>query len=718
MQPDAAENGAPRQRWKMEQSLHHDSQPNVALRALFAPASVALVGASNDTTKMGGLYFQHLRDTFSGRAFPVSRRGGVVQGVEAFTALSDLPIVPDVVFVAVPSQAAIEVTREAADLGVPFVVMHTAGFAEAGDHGVQAEAALVEYARERGTRIVGPNSMGSYGGETSANLLGLPRLTPGSVSFISASGTLIQMLAAGLTARGMGYRNVVGFENQADIHIYEYLQYCADDDGTRAIVIYMEGIRGETGRRFIDAMQHASKSKPVLVLRGATTAAGQRAALSHTASLVSPASLYAGLSLQAGIIELQDESEILPCLEAIERAPAAKSRRVAIVGEGGGLATLTSDAVETAGLDVRQFSQAVQDELKGLLGPLAGVGNPVDAVQASDASRQPMLTTILKDNPGSILRFGLFQDESEPRSFESVAEEASLLGEISRKFAVPIVVFSPEGDADDSRVALFRNVGIPVVRSARMAARVLSTLARDCPPVERLAPVTVRSGTPITALSEVEGLDVVAGLGLNVPARRVYSPSQLRDFEHVDYEFGAADVVLKAVVQGVHHKSDIGGVRIGVRGADQVREQALSMVEDIERSGHQVEAIIVMKQVKQASAELLLSGHRDASIGPLVTVGAGGIFTEVYRDIVSFAAPVSVEEAEHMLSALDCSVLFKGYRGRPAVDVKQLAANVAAFSAAFASSTDLIEVEINPVITGAHGSWAVDAIVVREVKRP
>ena len=520
---------------------------------------------------MGGLYFQHLRETFTGRAFPVSRKGGIVHGVEAFTTWSDLPIVTDVVFVAVPSQSAIEVTRQAADLGVPFVVLHTAGFAEAGDHGVEAEAALVEYARERGTRIVGPNSMGAYGGKTSANLLGLPKLTPGSVSFISASGTLIQMLATGLTSRGMGYRNVVGFENQADIHIYEYLQYCADDDGTRSIVIYMEGIRGGTGRQFVDAMQHASKKKPVLELRGGTTAAGQRAALSHTASLVSPASLYSGLSLQAGIIELQDESEILPCLEAIERAPAAKSRRVAVIGEGGGLATLTSDALETVGLEVRQFSEAVQDELKGLLGPLAGVGNPVDAVQAPDESRLPMLTAILKDSPGTILRFGLFQDESEPRSFESVAEEANQLGEVSRKFAIPIVVFSPEGDADDSRVALFRNAGIPVVRTATMAARVLSTLARDCPPIEHLASVAIHPNTPIMALSEVEGLDVVAGLGLNVPARRVYSSAQLRDLKHVDYEFGDTDVVLKAVVQGVHHKSDIGGVRIGGRGADRGR---------------------------------------------------------------------------------------------------------------------------------------------------
>jgi acetate---CoA ligase (ADP-forming) len=698
----------------MEQILNHDTR--FALRALFAPSSIAVVGASNDTAKMGGLYFQHLRETFTGRCFPISRRGAVVQGVEAFATLSKLPIVPDVVFVAVPSQAAIEVTREAADLRVPFVVLHTAGFAEAGKHGVEAEAALVDYARSRGTRIVGPNSMGTYGGETSANLLGLPQLSPGSVSFISASGTLIQMLGAGLTARGMGYRNVVGFENQADIHIYEYLQYCEADAGTRAIVVYMEGIRGETGRQFVDAMRAASKKKPVFVLRGATTSAGQRAALSHTASLVSPASLYAGLSLQAGIIELQDETEILPCLDAIERAPVATSRRVAVIGEGGGLATLTSDAMESAGLEVRQFSEAVQDELKSLLGPLAGVGNPVDAVQATDESRQAMLATILKDNPGSILRFGLFQDDSEPRSFESVAQEASQLGEISRKSAIPIVVFSPEGDADESRVALFRHAGIPVVRSARMAARVLSTLARGCSPVEHPASVAVRPGTSGMALSEIDGLDIVSGLGLNVPARRVYHPFQLRDFESVEYEFGDEAVVLKAVVQGVHHKSDIGGVRIGLRGADQVRDQALSMIEDIERLGHQVESVMVMRQVKQVGVELLLSGHRDRSIGPLVTVGSGGIFTEVYRDIISFAAPVSVEEAENMLLALDCSILFKGYRGRPAVNVKELAAQVATFSSAFAGSSDLLEVEVNPLIAGAQGSWAVDAIVVREDK--
>jgi succinyl-CoA synthetase beta subunit len=195
----------------------------------------------------------------------------------------------------------------------------------------------------------------------------------------------------------------------------------------------------------------------------------------------------------------------------------------------------------------------------------------------------------------------------------------------------------------------------------------------------------------------------------------VYTPSQLADIQRFEYPFGEFEVVLKAVVRGLHHKSDVGGVRLGVRGADEVRRQSAEMIEIIERqTGHRVDAILVMKQVKQVSAELLISAHRDESIGPVVTIGSGGIFTEIHQDVVSFAAPIAVEEAQRMLSALNCSALFQGYRGRPAVDLRELAECIAAFSSGFVAATDLVEVEVNPLIVGAHGPLAVDAIVVRK----
>lgn len=677
-----------------------------------------MIGASNDTAKMGGLYFRHALESFEGAVYPVTRRGGVVQGVDAYPSLAELPVVPDVAFVAVPAEAAVAVTKEAADIGVRVVVIHSGGFAEAGEGGAALEEELVMYARARGTRIVGPNSMGSFGGQTAANLLGLPHLAPGGVSFISASGTLIQSLAPRLRMLGLGYRNVVGFENQADIEVHEYLEHCADDDGTDVVLLYLEGIKNKSGRRFVDALRRTASIKPVLVLRGAQTSSGQRSAVSHTAAMISPASVYTGLLQQSGVVELEDESDIVPFVEALSVVPRARSRRIAVLGEGGGFATLAADAVEREGLSVPAFSSSVQAELRGLVGDLAGVGNPVDAVmvdQRDGAVWGDIVRASLRDGTGAVLRFGLFQDESEPREFESVAAEARSLGAIVREVGVPVVVFSPEGDADPERAALFQVEGVPVVRSMRLAARLLAVLARHLPVDEPITSVTERGAPSSGVLSEAEGLEVLARLGLPVPRHTTRSMREMLDDSPLNLGFESGTLVLKAIVPGVNHKSDIGGVRTGLVGEDAIRAAAIAMAEAIETTTtHRVTGFIIMEQVSATGPEVLLSAHRDDAIGPLITVGTGGVLAEADRDIVTFAAPVTRAEAETMLRSLSIAPLLDGFRGSPPVDVRGLADAIARFSLAFVDDTDLHEVEINPVMTAEDGCWAVDAVVQRE----
>ncbi|MEU9706698.1 acetate--CoA ligase family protein [Streptomyces sp. NPDC047981] len=722
----------------MSRNSHTPRDRAGALSALFAPRTAAVVGASNDTAKMGGLYFQHLLKSFEGTCYPVSRSGGPVQGVASYPSLTALPEVPDLVFVAVPAVAAAAVTKEAADLGVPVVVLHTAGFAETGEAGEQTERALTEYARARGTRLVGPNSMGIYGGATGANLLGLPA-RPGGVAFISASGSLIESIAPKLRVGGLGFRNVVGFENQADIEIHEYVEYCATDPGVDVIALYLEGIRNESGRSFVDALAAAARTKPVLVLRGAQTSSGQRSAVSHTAAIVSPSMIYDGLLAQAGVIEVEDESQLMPLIEALSIAPPATSDRVAIIGNGGGFATLTADAVERAGLRVPEFSAEVQAGLREALNPLAAVGNPVDAVIDDDGDGTlwgDLAEIILRDDIGAVLKFGLYKDEAESRPFSSIVGEARALGRLSKETKTPILVYSPYGDADDAIVRAFLEEGIPVVRTPRIAGRVLAASAAlgtaekeraekpatepDTEPETETAekpatePEHSGGGHGDTALPEFESLATVERLGLPVPARQYVSAAELKRDDATVLTVTAPKAVLKVAIDGIHHKSDIGGVRTGVSG-DHAWAGARAMFDRFAADGdHEVDGIIVMEQVTADGPELLLSARRDAAVGPVVTVGAGGVLAELLKDVQTFAAPLSEDEALSLLDSLRIAPLLHGYRGSRGVDIAKLAACIAAFSRAFAEDRTVQEVEVNPLMTAAQEFWAVDAIVRRE----
>ncbi|MEV8434879.1 acetate--CoA ligase family protein [Streptomyces chartreusis] len=715
----------------MSRNTNTGSAPAGGLSSLFAPTSVAVVGASNDTAKMGGLYFQHLLQSFDGTSYPVSRSGRPVQGVASHPSLTDLPEVPDVAFVAVPAAAAAAVTREAADLGVPVVVLHTAGFAETGEAGESAERELTAYARARGTRVVGPNSMGVYAGATGANLLGLPA-RPGGVAFISASGTLIESIAPKLRAGGLGFRNVVGFENQADIEIHEYVEYCASDPGVDVIAVYLEGIRNESGRHFVDALKAAARTKPVLVLRGAQTDSGQRSAVSHTAAIVSPSMIYDGLLAQAGVIEVEDESQLMPLIEALSIAPRAGSDRVAVIGNGGGFATLTADAVERAGLRVPEFSPGVQAALREALNPLAAVGNPVDAVIDDDGDGSlwgDLADIVVRDDIGAVLKFGLYKDEAGSREFSSVVGEARALGGVSKATGIPIFVYSPYGDADEAIVRAFLDEGIPVVRTPRIAGRALAASASPGAGREASGPPGAGTGAaeqphtghdsrPSAALPEFESLAAVAELGLPVPARRFLSARELQADDAGALTFTAPKVVLKIVIAGVHHKSDIGGVRTNVPG-DRAWAEARAMLQRFASAGdHAAEGVIVMEQVAADGPELLLSARRDPAVGPVVTVGAGGVLAELLRDVRTFAAPLTDDEAVALLDSLGIAPLLHGYRGSKGVDVARLAARIAAFSRAFAEDHTLQEVEINPLMTAAQDFWAVDAIVRREDQNP
>jgi len=691
------------------------------LRALFAPRSVAVVGASNDLSKMGGLYFEHLLASFEGRSYPVNRGGLPVQGIPSYAALSALPETPDLVFVAVPARAAVAVTKDAADLGVPVVVVHTAGFSEMGAEGAALETELTEYARARGTRVVGPNSMGVYGGATGVNLLGLPA-RPGGVAFVSASGTLIEMVVPRLNESGLGLRNVVGFENQADLRIDEYLDYCADDPGVDVIAVYMEAIKDGSGRTFVDVLRRAAERKPVVVLRGARTAAGQRAAISHTGAIVSPSLVYEGLLRQAGIVELEDEAELVPFIEGLSLARRARSGRVAVMGNGGGFATLVTDAVESVGLSVPRLSSEVQAALRDVLNPLAAVGNPIDAVVEHEGDGTlwgELAEIVLRDDIGAVLKFGLYAGGG--RSVESIRSEAAALAKAGRSAGVPVFVYSPYGDADERTVEVFRSEGIPVFRTPRTAARVISANAtlgggREVMRREPGRPGhEVRAvGTDMTVLDEPESLRVVELLGLPVPPHVVLDAHQLKSADSPEPALPSDEVVLKVVIDGVHHKSDLGGVRTRVPRGRALAE-ARAMAETLAVSDYEIAGVIVMEQVSAAGPELLLSARRDAAVGPIVTVGAGGVLAELLGDVAVAAAPVSVPEAQRLLDSLRVGRLLQGYRGSERVGLVPTAEAIAAFSQAFADDESLSEVEVNPLMPSAEGLWAVDALVRREV---
>jgi acyl-CoA synthetase (NDP forming) len=693
--------------------------PRITVERLLHPQSVAVFGASEDVGKFGGRIIHFLtRHGFAGAVYPINLHRSEIAGHRAYPRISDVPKAPDVAIVAVPPSRLLESVREAADVGVGCCVIITTGFAEAAsERGAAQQAELVELAAASGMRIVGPNCLGLIVPHhrmalCSSVVLDTDSLGDGCIGLVSQSAGLMVSVFDRAKTDGIGLRYAISLGNQSDLETSDFLEFMVGEPQTKAICLYVEGIL-DAARFRRAARACRSAGKPLLLIKTGRTEAGVAAAKSHTASLAGSWPVFEAVCREEGVVLARDPDDMIRAAHLLASYPDRRpGGRVGVLTAAGGGASIASDRVIEVGLQLAPLTEGTREALGRMLLP-PQAGNPVDlggrkvpaeVEIAGDATR------ILFGDPG--VDYGLAFLMSTPSYVKrtvAVAEAALASGKPTA------IVCSPGAAADGARVEL-RKLGLVAYDSFEQALRVLSLVADHDKLRADAAPLPVRparlptrdaiAGITGGAQTESDVTRLLAQYG--IPVARAISVTSAAAAAAAAEELGFP-VFVKVISRNVVHKSDAGGVHVGL--AD--RASVLAAVSEIERSvmralpGAHIEGYSVQEMVR-GEAEIIVGVRRDEQFGPVVVVGLGGIAVEILNDVAIASAPVAAEHVHQLLATLRTAPLFRGVRGRPPLDVDAIAAAVERVSwLASDLGTRLVDLEVNPLIVRAQGGGAV-----------
>lgn len=669
------------------------------LDALFDPASVAVVGASDDPRKWGNwLARGALRGEGRRPAYLVNRRADTVLGRPAYASLAALTGGADLVVIAVPGPAVASAVEDALACGARAIVVISAGSDE-------PDAGLAARARAAGAVLVGPNCLGVLDSGAQLELVPNP-LPAGSIGLISQSGNLALELALLAEPEDLGFSRFVSLGNQADVGAAELLAEFAGHDETRLLALYVEDFRD--GREFARAALLAAEAgKPVLALAIEQGAATTRAVRSHTGALASAGAVIDAACRAAGVQRVRTPQEMIDAASALLRCSPAPGRGIGVLADGGGHGSIAAAVAADAGLEVPQLSSVIGASLRGQLPAGAAVFNPVDLaggaerdVHAFDRLTHELLGS---DEVDALLVTGYFGGYREYG--EAIAAEelraAALIGEAARATGRPAVVHTmyPHGPA----AAALRSAGVPVYESIERAAAALRLLvAAGQPPTTGVPDLP----PPVPAVSETDyasARTLLADGGISFVAQRtVTSTAQA---VQAAAELGYP-LVLKAL--GRLHKSEGGGVALAIADDEQLTRTYEDFATRLAAARCSLERMAPLAD----GLELLIGARWDPRFGPVVLAGSGGIYAEVLRDTTVALAPVSETQARTMLDALRCAPLLHGARGRSRLDIAAAAAALAALSRLAATHPELAELEINPLLVLPAGALALDARAV------
>lgn len=677
------------------------------LQPLFDPRSVAVLGASNDPAKWGQwIAAGALKGTDRREVWLVNRNGGEILGRTAFRSLGELPGEPELVVIALPAEAFDDAIDDALAAGARAIVAITAGLGEVDEAGKAREAAAAERVRAAGAVLLGPNCLGVYDAAASLDL-GSNEFSPGALGIISQSGNLALELSLLAAEYGIGVSRFASLGNQADIEAAELVEAFAADPNTRVIGVYCEDFR--EGRAFARAGAAAVASgTQVVLLAAGGSEAGARAAASHTGALASDAAAVEAACRAAQILHVATPKELVDRALACLAPHRPQGRRVAIIGDGGGTGVVTADLVTAAGLELPRLSSELGARLAAIA-PSIVTDNPVDLAGAGEQdfrNFERVTSTVLESGEVDAVVFtGYFGGYSQMNESFSAAETevGQAIARSAGGSGRPLLAQAMYWNSAPARA--LRAGGVPVYRDIEAVVATLRQLVEQAERARRVpgVPAEGAPGPPVEGDGYFVARELLAAAGLPfAAARRVGSVSEARVAAG---ELGYP-VVLKAL--GLLHKSDAGGVALGLPDDDALTAAAVDIEQRLSPDGFSVETLVDTA----GGVELIVGCRRDTRFGPLVVVGLGGVYAELLRDVRLALAPAGADELEALLLSLRGAGILTGARGRAPVDVRAAAEAAAALSRVAAAHPEIAEIEINPLLVSPTGVVGLDARVV------
>ncbi|MGM0591688.1 MAG: acetate--CoA ligase family protein [Halobacteriota archaeon] len=683
------------------------------LSELFAPDRIALVGATEREGSVGRAIMENLA-AFEGSVIPVNPNYDEVLGTPCVESVEEADA--DLVIVVVPPDVALDVVRQAGDAGVEHVVVITAGFGETGGGGATRERELRQVADEYDVNVVGPNSLGIMSTPKGMNATFAPEnALEGKISFMSQSGAFITAVLDWAKDQDIGFKDVVSLGNKAVLDETDFVRHWGGDEGTDVIIGYLESI--ETGRAFIDAARTVTSETPIVVVKSGRTDAGAQAASSHTGAIAGSDRAYeAGLE-QAGVIRAETVEDLFDAARMLADQPLPETNGVGIVTNAGGPGVLATDAVGDSDLKLASFTDETVSTLSETMPEEANIYNPVDAIGDASVERfSDALEAVIADkNVGSVVVL------SAPTAVLDYEELAVVVTELQATHEVPIATCLMGGTRVESAQTVLNEVGIPNYFDPARAVRSLDALWRyrtlqrreyesptefdvDRDRVNEILSVAARRGESRLG---VEAMDILDAYGIPIPAGGI-AETPTEALELADSIEGA--VVMKIVSPDILHKSDIGGVRVGVD-----VEDVYDTFEDLmtRARSYQPNATILGVQVQELvdldeSVETIVGANKDPQFGPLLLFGLGGIFVETLKDTSFRVAPVSEREAREMLDEIRSAPLLRGARGRSQVDRRGVVEAIQRLSQLVTDVPAILELDVNPLVATPDGVAAVD----------
>ncbi|PWS37049.1 6-carboxyhexanoate--CoA ligase [Falsiroseomonas bella] len=678
------------------------------LERLLRPRSVAIIGASADVSKTTGRPVGYLqRHGFGGEIWPVNPRVAEISGLRCHPDVASLPAAPDVGIVLLGADRAEDAVRVLATRGTAAAIVLAGGFAESGGQGGERQARLK--AAAGGMRLLGPNTIGLVNLTdrivlSASGALEMEEFFAGRIALVSQSGGILGAVLSRGAAQGIGFSSLVATGNEADLDVADLVDHLAEDAATDVIALYVEGLRRPDAFRAAARKAHAA-GKRIVAFKVGRSEAGAQAAISHTGALAGADRLYDALFRQLGILRADRFSDLLDIAAALATRRVARGRRVAVLTSTGGAGALLADSFGLAGFSLPPPDAATADRLAQLTGE-AAVANPLDLTLAG-LKPEVMNGAIaaLLESPGYDALAVVVGSSAlaKPR----LAADAIAAGQaISDK---PVIAYlSPH--APQIGAALQRQ-GIPAASAPEAVATMLSALATA--PVHALVPSPAAGvqAVPSGPMDEAESKALFARFGI-APVREVVCATP-EDAQAAAAGLGGT-VVLKALSKHLAHKSDVGGVRIGVPAQDVAAEGAAMLARVAAATGRAPEGLLVQEQLREG-VEMILGLQRDPHLGTAILLGMGGVAAELFGDTALRLLPIGRAAAEGMLDELRGAGLLRGYRGRPRADVAALLDAVLAFARmGEALGARLETAEINPlfVLPEGEGVRAADALAI------
>lgn len=683
------------------------------LDGLLFPRSVAVVGATPVPGKIGNAVMANVA-SFPGPVYAVNPKYQEVLGRPCYPSLADLPEPVDLAVIVIPAEGVLGVLRECGEKGIKNAVVISAGFKEVGKEGAQRERELVRIANEYELNVLGPNVLGLISTRVGLNATFAPRTAlPGQIAFMSQSGAFCTSVLDWAWKEKLGFSHFVSLGNKAVLNECDFLLAFAEDPETRVIVAYLEGI--QDGPRFMAIAREVSREKPIVVLKAGRAEAGARAVSSHTGTMAGSDHAYEAAFRQCGVIRARTVEELFDFAYILSRQPLPKGRRIGIVTNAGGAGVMAADAAEWEGLPVARLREETLQALAQKVPEEAAIYNPVDVVgHATLEQYQAALELVLAD-PGVDLGVAL----SAPHPILRFADLARVVAQAQRQAGKPMAVSFMAGELGEEAEGILREAGIPSFFDPARAVRALAVLAkyaeiRDRPkeapavfPAERerarvfLAEARRRGRVRLG----LEAMPLLSAYG--IPVARGALARTAEEAGRIAKELGTP-VALKIVSPELTHKTEVGGVRLGVppEEADRVAWELLrslrSRFPEVQIDG------VYVQEMLPPGREVILGMVRDPTFGPLLMFGLGGIYVEVLRDVAFAVAPLSRAEAEELIELVRGKKLLTGVRGQPPVARAALVDLILRVSQLVVENPEILELDLNPVLCYPDRVVAVD----------